>query len=171
MSERSPRFSWGHINVNVRNLDRSVAFYQKLGFELLMPGIPYLDLDDGAEPRPLSDDAARALGVPVGIRGRACIMQLHEGFPKLDLTEWRGGDIQAEPPGNGDLGPVRLCLATGDLAAAVAELTAEGVEFLSAPTPGHEGLADIAVCKDPDGTLIELIQLHLERWSLPSSGA
>ena len=168
MSEGSVRLGWGHININVADLDRSVAFYRKLGFEVLLPGIPYLNLDDGAQPRPLPDGAASALGVPEGTRGRACIMQLDDGFPKIDLTEW-DGRAQAEPPGNGDLGLVRLCLASRDLRGDVADLTAQGVEFLSPPTAGHGGLADIAVCKDPDGTLIELIQLYLERWTLPTS--
>jgi len=35
---------------------------------------------------------------------------------------------------------------------------------VTAARGGHEDLADIAVCRDPDGTLIELIQAHFERW-------
>ncbi len=167
MNEQPVRLGWGHININVRDLDRSVAFYRQLGFEVLLPGIPYLDLEEGPETRPLPDAAARALGVPAGTRGRACIMQLDDGFPKIDLTEW-AGDGQTAPPGNADLGLVRLCLASADLAGDVARLTAQGVEFLSPPTDTHNGLADVAVCRDPDGTLIELIQLHLERWTLPA---
>ena len=34
------RFSWGHININVQNLDQSIAFYRKLGFEVFIPGVP-----------------------------------------------------------------------------------------------------------------------------------
>lgn len=169
MSDAGPRFGWGHININVRNLDRSVDFYRRLGFEVFIPGIPYLNLDNGAEHRPLPDSAADALGVPRGSRGRACIMQLDAGFPKIDLTELAGLD-QSEPPGNADLGPVRICLVSTDLNRDVGELRAQGVTFLSQPEPGHDGMADIAVCVDPDGTLIELLQVHLERWpSLPDA--
>jgi len=159
----APQFGWGHVNINVRDLDRSVAFYKRLGFESFLPGIPYLDLDNDAASRPLPDDAARALGVRPGSRGRACIMQLDGGFPKLDLTE-----LDTEQPGpplkNSDLGLVRICLVSRDLEGDVARLREQGVEFVSEPGRGHAGMADIAVCVDPDGTLIELLQVHLDRW-------
>ncbi|MEQ9315351.1 MAG: VOC family protein [Henriciella sp.] len=163
MSDAKPGFSWGHININVSDLDRAIAFYSNLGFEVFLPAIPYLALDMKSPGKPLPDEAADALGVAPGSTGRACIMQLGKGFPKIDLTELSG--TKPRPPlDNADLGLVRLCLASEDLSADVARLNAVGVEFLSAPKPGHHGLADIAVCKDPDGTLIELIQIYPERW-------
>ncbi len=163
MSEEKPQFGWGHININVSDLDRSIDFYRMLGFEIFLPGIPYLALDNSAEPQPLPDDAATALGVSHGTRGRACIMQLNDGFPKLDLTEFTDGEKRA-PLTNGDLGVVRICLITEDLNGDVARLKAQGVPFLSEPKAGHAELADVAVCQDPDGTLIELLQVYLERW-------
>ena len=36
--------SWGHININVSNLDASIEFYEKIGFEVFLPVIPYLEL-------------------------------------------------------------------------------------------------------------------------------
>ena len=35
------------------------------------------------------------------------------------------------------------------------------VEFISPPQTAKDGRAEIAICIDPDGTLIELIQVHL----------
>lgn len=163
MTDHERTFVWGHININVRDLDRSVAFYQKLGFEIFIPAIPYLGLDSANPPKPLPDTAATALGLPATATGRACIMQLDDGFPKLDLTEFTGLD-QAPPLTNGDVGLVRICLVTEDLQGDVAALKDEGVDFLSAPQPGQNGLGDIAVCRDPDGTLIELLQVYLDRW-------
>ncbi len=94
-------------------------------------------------------------------------MQLNGGFPKIDLTELADVSLTG-PLRNDDLGLVRLCLATNDLIRDVAKLETQGVDFLSEPQSGHDGLAEIAVCKDPDGTLIELLQVHLGRWqSLP----
>lgn len=159
----APPFGWGHINVNVSNLERSIAFYRKLGFELLMPGIPYLDLGSDGPPRALPQSGAEALGIESHARARACILQLGDGFPKLDLTEF-DRPPERDPAKNSDLGIVRLCLASRDLRADYADLCAQGVPFVSPPRPGKDGLADIAVCKDPDGTLIELIQAYLERW-------
>ena len=91
-------------------------------------------------------------------------MQLDDGFPKIDLTEYTKDSPQGAGA-NDDLGMVRLCLATQDLAMDHALLSEAGVEFLSEPTAGVGGLADIAICRDPDGTLIELIEIHLEKWA------
>lgn len=163
MNSKTPALSWGHININVSNLDESIAFYRKLGFSVLLPGIPYLDLSASAGTRRLPASAARALDVPAQSDGRACIMQLDDGFPKIDLTEWSG--MASRPPlTNTDLGLVRLCLASRDLATDYASLVEQGVPFLSAPQATQDGRADIAVCVDPDGSLIELIQLYLDRW-------
>jgi catechol 2,3-dioxygenase-like lactoylglutathione lyase family enzyme len=168
MAAEKPSFSWGHINVNVANLDRSIAFYQKLGFEVFIPAIPYLALDAAPDQKPMPRDAATALGIKPGTTGRACIMQLNGGFPKFDLTELTGLE-QSAPLTNSDRGLVRICLATEHLERDVAHLKADGVEFLSEPKAGHAELADIAVCKDPDGTLIELLQVYLDRWQALSS--
>jgi catechol 2,3-dioxygenase-like lactoylglutathione lyase family enzyme len=164
MSEPAVQLSWGHININVRNLERSVAFYQTLGFDVFLAGIPYLSLTTDAEPRQMPDAGARALGLPEGSRARACIMQLRDGFPKIDLTELTGASPRP-PLGNADLGLVRFCLASRDLQDDYARLRRAGVEFVSPPQPASDGLADMATCVDPDGTLIELLQVYPERWA------
>ena len=91
-------------------------------------------------------------------------MQLGNGFPMLDLTELSipGGSA---PLSTRDRGLVRICLASQDLERDHARLVKEGVEFLSPPKAGTGGSAKIAVCKDPDGTLIELIEINLDLWS------
>lgn len=156
------RFSWGHININVQNLDASISFYEQLGFEVFIPGIPYLNLW-ADRTTAVNPDAAEALDVPPGTSGRACIMQLDSGFPKIELTELVGVEPRTAPK-NKDLGLVRLCLASKDLAADYEYLRSRDVTFIAAPHTCHERLAEIAVCKDPDGTLIELLQVHLDRW-------
>ena len=82
----SNRLHWGHININVASLDVAMEFYQKLGFKVFIPGIPYLNLRTNREAA-IPAQTARALGLPEDTKGRACIMQLHNGLPKLDLTE------------------------------------------------------------------------------------
>ena len=159
----TPNLSWGHININVSNLENSISFYEKLGFSQLIPGVPYLGLEkDAAAEIPVMQ--RRALNVPEGTKARACIMQLDDGFPKIDLTEFTKDAPQAAGA-NDDLGMVRLCLATQNLTEDHARLTSAGVDFLTGPTEGVGGMADIAICRDPDGTLIELIELHLSKWS------
>ena len=161
----TPKLSWGHININVRDLDESIAFYEKLGFSLLIEGVPYLGITRELA-NEIPAEQSQALGIPLGSTARACIMQLDNGFPKIDLTEYAKNAPQP-PAGNDDLGIARLCLGSQDLAKDVEQLRSVGVEFLSDPTEGVGGLVDIAICRDPDGTLIELIQLHLEKWGRP----
>ena len=165
MSEAKPGFAWGHININVSRLEESISFYEKLGFEMFLPGIPYLGLTSGSEKQSVPPESAKAIGLAREIKGRACIMQLGNGFPKIDLTEYEGVD-RAAPLSSSDLGLVRFCLASQDLQGDYARLADEGVKFLSAPQEAKDGLAEIATCVDPDGTLIELIQIHLEKWSV-----
>ncbi|SDW90334.1 Catechol 2,3-dioxygenase [Albimonas donghaensis] len=166
MAPETPRMMWGHININVSDLDRARAFYALLGFTEYRAGIPYLGLEDGAEPRPLPPQCAEALGVPPGATGRACILELGGGYPKLDLTEFRG--LAARPPlETSDLGVARICLGTRDLAAEHARLSAAGVAFVSPPRECPEGMAKIALARDPDGTLIELIEVVRDRWPAP----
>ena len=58
MTKPVPDLSWGHININVSCLEDSIAFYQKLGFSLLLPGIPYLELNASGEAATMPDSAA-----------------------------------------------------------------------------------------------------------------
>jgi len=174
MTDRVPQFAWGHININVSDLDRSIEFYEKLGFEMFIPAIPYLGLTAESGSTAMPEASARALGLAAETRGRACIMQLDDGFPKIDLTEFVetvSGETPSGPLTNADLGVVRLCLVSRNLREDHARLTGAGVAFISEPQPAKDGLADVATCIDPDGTLIELIQVYLEKWpSLPSGG-
>ena len=163
MASQKSALIWGHININVSDLDRSVAFYEKLGFTMAIPGIPYLGLSADEKAQTLNPSGAIALDVLAGTQGRACIMQLDDGFPKLDLTQWNAGEAK-KPLCNNDKGIVRICLGTPDLKSTYESLVGDGVEFLSTPQQDQNRLADVAVCVDPDGTLIELIEIHFENW-------
>ena len=88
----------------------------------------------------------------------------------LDLTAYEGGD-SIVPAKGGSAGWERICLASRDLGADVARLREGGVEFLSEPAADPDGLARIAVCLDPDGHRIELIQIAFERWAAPPQGS
>lgn len=65
----TPNLSWGHVNINVSDLDASIAFYEKLGFSLLTPGVPYLGISkDSVAEIPAAQ--SNALAVPAGTTAR-----------------------------------------------------------------------------------------------------
>ena len=168
MTETTRAFAWGHVNLNVGDLERSIAFYALFGFDVFLPSIPYLGLVR-EEVKPLSDESAEALGVPSGTRGRACILQLGDTFPKLDLTELAVSRART-PLETPDRGLVRICLASNDLQRDYDRLAGAGVSFLTPPRAAEGGLADIALCRDPDGSLIELIQIDAPKWIASAGG-
>ena len=163
--DQTVNLSWGHININVSDLDASIEFYEKLGFEVFIPAIPYLGLTMDPAPNQVDSAGRTALGLPENSSGRACIMQLGNGFPKIDLTQY--DDIpQSQPLNNGDLGLVRICLGSSNLVSDYERLVEGNVAFISPPQTTRDGMAEVATCIDPDGTLIELIQVHLDKWTV-----
>ncbi|HIL80464.1 MAG TPA: VOC family protein [Myxococcales bacterium] len=142
-----------HVNVNCSNFERSRAFYEMLGFELLMD-----------VPERNTDEVAAAVGLePYRLRGG--LMRLADArFPfVIDLIEWKEPSDSSPPYARlNHLGIARIAMASSDLDADMQRLKAEGVEFISEPaTVVWEDHPDSRfVCfKDPDGTVLELVEL------------
>ena len=57
--------AWGHLNVNVSDLARSIAFYERLGFSLMLDEIPHLGLSLYDE-SVLTDTLCQAYGLSLG---------------------------------------------------------------------------------------------------------
>ncbi len=140
-----------HINVNCSDFDRSQAFYEMLGFKVLMPVEP-----DG------TGDVAAAVGMTsYSLRGA---LMKHPSGAVIDLLEWRDPADQRPPyDGLNHLGLGRIAFVTSDIEADVESLRAEGVEFLSArpaAVPGPRGSTTRFICfRDPDGTVLELVDM------------
>ena len=166
MTTDTPGLTWGHVNLNVADLERSIAFYEKLGFTVFLTGIAYLGITRNGPPSEIPADCAAALGLAPGTRARGCILGLPGGFPMLDLTSYEGALSEGAVAG-GSAGWERICLASQDLEADVARLRGEGVGFITDPAEDPGGLARIAICHDPDGHRIELIQIVFDRWPRP----
>ncbi len=143
-----------HVNINCTNFERSLAFYQKLGFKIIR------DLGEGAL-RKINP----GLRLPVDARLRAVLMILGDDprSTRIDLIEWK--DPKTIGPANGNLlhaGMARIALRTKTLMQDYEELKAKGIEFWTEPimmdiTPGRQ--EGFVCCQDPDGTVIELIQV------------
>lgn len=149
---------WIHANICVRDMERSVAFYEALGFEVFHEQL----FEEGAQ-------TWIGLGLPGTGRMRAVFMRIRGGrkTPFLDLLQF------LDPPTAGTATPTlkhlgigRLCFEVEDLDAAAASLRARNVEFLGpvvdyecAPGVRSAGVDARFLCfRDPDGTVLEFAQ-------------
>jgi lactoylglutathione lyase len=118
-----------HTCYRIGEIDRSVAFYEKLGFE----------------------ESGR---MPIGEEAINVFMALPGEDPRLELTYNHGVDSYDLGSGYN-----HIALVVDDLDATLAALAAEGIEPEKAPyrpggrTEGHL----ICFLRDPDGYRIELI--------------
>ncbi len=136
-------------NINCSDFEQSRVFYEMLGFKSVM------DFEEEGTP-----EIAAALGMP-SYQVIGSFMKLRYG-PAINLMEWTEPYDSSSPyPHLNHLGIARIALLTTNLDAAVSRLSDQGVEFFSEPaTPdGPLGFMRIVCFKDPDGTVIELVQI------------
>ncbi|MDZ4370410.1 MAG: VOC family protein [Phenylobacterium sp.] len=144
-----------HTVINCRDLDESVAFYRLLGFEVLN------DRRNVVWP----DFVGGIFGLERG-RGRGVLMVLpaDPDGPMLDLLEWQEPEAEfPDPAKRSRQVPRILAFRTQNVEAAHAELSRAGVEFTQGVyKPENEalGLIGTACCYDPNGNIIELIELQ-----------
>jgi catechol 2,3-dioxygenase-like lactoylglutathione lyase family enzyme len=141
-----------HVNVNCSNFERSRAFYELLGFELLME----------VHERNTAEVAAAVGLEPYHLRGALMRLADVKSPFVIDLIEWKDPSDPSPPYARlNHLGIARIAMASSDLDADMARLQAEGVEFISEPaTVVWEGHTDSRfVCfRDPDGSVLELVE-------------
>lgn len=141
-----------HININVTDFERSLAFYKNLGFKVV--------LNIGEGPNPANDVG---LGIPNSV-ARAALLALGDDprATRIDLIEWKQPKTEgAAYPHLYHAGAARIALFTKDLDEEYQRLKALGVECVSEPVviqfPNKAG-AKFFCFKDPDGTFLELIE-------------
>jgi glyoxylase I family protein len=139
-----------HANINCSDFEQSRSFYEMLGFVSLLES----DVETSAE-------AAAGLHMPPYKLHASTMRQSGDGF-LIDLIKWIDPyDPSAPYELINHLGLSRLSLKTTSLDADIATLQAQGVVFLPGPvTINRPVINSRLVCfRDPDGTLIELVQL------------
>jgi catechol 2,3-dioxygenase-like lactoylglutathione lyase family enzyme len=139
-----------HFNINCSNLEVSLAFYQKLGFQVI------LDFREGME----SKEMAEAFGMKIAdLKGVHLRIGEDNNATRIDLLEFKNPPPTGEPyPHLYHTGIARMCLKTTDIEKDYQNLTDKGIEFMSEPKllPGTS--VKIVCFKDPDGTFIELLE-------------
>ena len=141
-----------HVNINCSDFDRSLKFYELLGFQKAI-----------AVPAQNTAEVAAAVGMPpYNVKGALLVLQNSKPPLVIDLLEWQEPSDNRPPyPNLYHLGIARIALASDDLDSDVKFLKSHGVEFLSKPAEVKlEGQPKTRfVCfKDPDGTILELVE-------------
>ena len=139
-----------HVNICVRNMERSIRFYQGIGFTKAND----FTMDDPG--------VGDALGVKAK-KLRGVFMRLGDdpNAPVLDLVEFIDPPTQGEPyPSLNNVGICRIAFTVDDIDRTYEELKSKGVQFVAPlkKVNGPGGAKIGVVCfKDPDGTVLELI--------------
>ena len=143
-----------HTVVNCRDLDESVAFYRLLGFEVLN------DRRTVVWP----DFVAGIFGMRKA-QGRGVLMVLpaDPDGPMIDLIRWVEPTATFPDPAKAaEEVPRIIAFRTRNVHRAHRELSAKGVRFTRSVYEPDRGLGLVGscCCYDPNGNLIELIELQ-----------
>lgn len=143
-----------HVNINCSNFDRSLVFYELLGFEKVV------DVPTSNTP-----EVAAAVGMPpYTVKGALLVLKKSITPLMIDLLEWQDPSDKSPPyPHLYHLGIARIALATADLDSDIEFLQSKGVEFLSEPATvklNNNPVTRFVCFKDPDGTVLELVEGH-----------
>ena len=78
----------------------------------------------------------------------------------IELLQYLSHPQPVPPPRRAcDVGCNHVALQVDDLDALHEKLVAEGIEFNVAPTVSSEGFAKVTYCRDPEGVLVELVEI------------
>lgn len=141
-----------HFVVNASNFERSLEFYQRLGFRVLR------DNRDVVWPSYVGENFGMRAA-----QGRGALLGLGESehHTRLDLIEWLEPrwENPNDPPSPSRV-PRIMALRTRNLRAAYRDLKGQGVEFIAAPRDPDPvtGVESVVCCRDPDGYVVELIE-------------
>jgi catechol 2,3-dioxygenase-like lactoylglutathione lyase family enzyme len=143
MTSARPR----HFGIVVGDLDRSLEFYCGiLGF-----GVARRMEETG----PFIDEI-------LGLRGaRLTTVKLEAtaGDVQIELLHFQSHpDPAPRPRAVNEIGPAHMALTVDDLSSLYQSIAAAGLPFLSPPRLSVDGRAKVAFCRDPDGTLLELVE-------------
>ena len=144
------------ISINCTSLDRSLEFYKAIGFK---------EIADISESGGGGIEKGMRLPSPRA-RGRLLKLGDDANAVNLDLIEWLSPRTEGRAyPRLNHAGIARIALHTANLQKTYEELKAKGIEFYSEPQvlQSHAGSCLFACFEDPDGTVLELIQLPADQ--------
>jgi glyoxylase I family protein len=139
-----------HFNINCTNIERTLAFYQLLGFKVI------LDFREGMTSKEMAD----AFGMKTAnLKGVHLRLGDAVDATRIDLLEFTDPPPTGQPyPHLYHTGIARMCLKTTNIERDYRDLSAKGIRFMSEPKKLPGTSVSIVCFKDPDGTFVELLE-------------
>ena len=141
-----------HVNINVADLDRSIDFYRRLGFDVVHR--------ERLDPDALRSTLAK-FGDTDAVGAEYALLRLGDDPTAtcLDLVHW---DRPMRAPANrvDELGLYRIAVHSSDPASVLRALADAGIELLGPKdrrSPEAHDPADWFCVRDPDGTVVEIV--------------
>ena len=136
-----------HVGIVVVDLDRALRFYR----DLLGLGV-VREMDEGGE------YLARLMNLPGASARTVKLAAPGGGMVELLRFTSHPGAVGPEPSAAAP-GCSHVAFTVPDLEALHERLAAAGVRFHAPPQTSPDGGARVAYCRDPEGTIVELVEI------------
>ena len=138
-----------HTGIVVSDLDRALRFYRDL-----------LGLDIKRRMVESGPCIANVLGLP-DVVVETVKLGLDDEGTQIELLSFISHSVSA-PEGNRALliGPTHVALTVANLGDLYAKMFAAGIEFNCPPQDSPDGKVTLTYCRDPDGNLVELVEVR-----------
>ena len=139
-----------HAAIVVTDMDNTLTFYRDLlGLEVV------LDREQAGE------FFSKLLGL-ADVRMRVVMLEAPDGN-RVELFEFPSHPkAPREPVEMSDIGGSHVAFSVGDLDATYDLLARNGTRFHCPPQVSPDGYAKVTYCRDPDGTIVELVEILTE---------
>ena len=136
-----------HTGIIVTKMDRALEFYRDLlGMEVVLD-------------REQEGEFVGKLIALEDVRMRVVMLQAPDGN-KVELFEFYSHPKKApEKVQTSDIGCSHIAVAIDNVEAAYEKFSQKGIQFNCPPVVSPDGYAKVAYCHDPDGTIVELVQI------------
>jgi catechol 2,3-dioxygenase-like lactoylglutathione lyase family enzyme len=143
----SPFGDLHHVGITVRDLEASLAWYQRVF------GVTPEFIADGSGP-----ELSAAVGVP---EARLRFAFLRFGSCVVELLCYDNDGEESYARTNADVGSAHICIDVEDLRRAYDSLRSKGIDFLAPPLVIEDGPLEgcsFVYFKDPNGVTLELFE-------------
>lgn len=137
-----------HTGIVVSDMQRSLHFYRDLlGMEV------WADFQD-------ESDYVQSVTEVTGAKVWMIKLKAADGV-SIELLQYLShpSDIRQPPSKACDVGVNHIALQVDDIDSLHTKLVAEGIRFHAPPTLSGDGGAKVTYCRDPEGVIVELVQI------------